>query len=175
MLHAPGGAGSGEVRDEGIERQASEIVDLLPRTMRGLFALDVDDPATELPVGQLRVCGVLKDGPHNMSALSRELGISLSATTQIADRLERAGFVERVCADGDRRVKRLILTPHGTRVMRERRERRIACVREALSRLTPEAREDVLAALRLLRAACSDPPCPDEPASEAETAVVNLV
>ena len=47
--------------------------------------------AAELPLAQLRVCGVLCDGPRPMSAVSRELGVSLSAMTQIADRLERAG------------------------------------------------------------------------------------
>ena len=45
-----------------------------------------------------------------MSSLGRELGVSLSAITQIADRLERAGLVTRVAKGGDRRVRRLELT-----------------------------------------------------------------
>ena len=59
--------------------------------MRQLFSAD-DHLAAELPLAQLRVCGMLYDGPHPMSVLSRELGVSLSAMTQIADRLERAGW-----------------------------------------------------------------------------------
>ena len=39
-----------------------------------------------------------------MSALGRKLGVSLSAMTQIADRLERADMVKRVAEDSDRRV-----------------------------------------------------------------------
>ena len=48
-----------------------------------------------------------------MSALSREFGVSLSAMTRIADRLERARLVKRVAEGGDRRIRHLQLTPRG--------------------------------------------------------------
>ena len=91
--------------DEVIAEQAAAIVAALPKLMRQLFTLDVDDPVLELPVAQLRVCSILHEGPRTMSALSRELGISVSATCQPADRLERANMVERVAQTQDRRVK----------------------------------------------------------------------
>ena len=75
--------------------EANKIASLLPALMRQLFTLD-DDLAVDLPLAQLRVCASLQDGPLPMSALSRELGVTLSAMTQIADRLERANLVSRV-------------------------------------------------------------------------------
>ncbi len=92
--------------------EANQIASLLPALMRQLFMLD-DDLAADLPLAQLRVCAILRDGPHPMSVLSRELGVSLSAMTQIADRLERAKMVSRVAEDSDRRVRCLQLTQKG--------------------------------------------------------------
>jgi len=142
------------VNDQLLE-QAVELERLLPQLARRLFALHPDDPTLELPVAQLRVCSVLQSGPSTMSTLADELGISMSAVTQIADRLERAGLVERVAEHDDRRMKRLVLTPHGVAVMSARLERRVDRVAVALDGLTMHRRDEVLCALRDLLNATS--------------------
>lgn len=142
--------------DPKLREQAAVIVDLLPRLMRGLFELNTDDPAVELPVAQLKVCGILREGPQTMSAISRELNITLSATTQIADRLEGSGMVERVCETEDRRVKCLQLTPKGEEIMRKRRIRRTADVEKVLAGMSPDARGEVVDALQTLLRACNN-------------------
>jgi len=53
-----------------------------------------------------------------MSALAGQLQCDASTVTGIADRLEAAGIVERRPAEHDRRVKTLVLTPHGEQVRR---------------------------------------------------------
>jgi len=112
----------------------------------------------DLPLAQMRVCSLLYDGSQTMSALSRELGISLSAMTQIADRLERSHLVERVSEEGDRRVKLLCLTDQGREIMRLKREKRKRRVSKVLRRLDTESRRAVLDALQmLLDAAYKDP------------------
>ena len=60
-----------------------------------------------------------------MSVLSRELGVSLSAMTQIADRLERARLVKRQFEGTDRRVRSLQLTSRGQKIMQAREEARV--------------------------------------------------
>jgi DNA-binding MarR family transcriptional regulator len=130
--------------------QAADLESLLPKLMRRLFTLDPSHPANELPVAQLRVCTILQAGPRPISAVSEELGISVSAVTQIADRLERAGFVERVAGRDDRRMKKLQLTGHGTEVMCSRRETRVRRAAAALEHLPPAARAEVLQALNVL-------------------------
>lgn len=70
--------------------EAKRMTELLMSLMRDIFA--VDDQASELPMRQLRVCAMLYEGSRSMSSLSRELGVSLSAMTQIADRLERIAW-----------------------------------------------------------------------------------
>ena len=134
--------------NELLNNQVAEIATILPRLMRRLNLLYADDPAMELPMAQMRVCSLLYDGPETMSSLSRELGISLSAITQIADRLERSGRVERVPETEDRRVKILRLTEEGQEMMRSRRERRKRRISEVLGCLAPDSRQAVLDGLQ---------------------------
>ncbi len=147
--------------DDALAGLASEVASILPRLMRRFHVLTDTDPSMDLPIAQLRLCSVLRGGSRTMTCLAHELGISHSAVTQIADRLERSGLVERVPESDDRRVKILTLTPLGEDLMRARRESRTQRVREALERLTPDARQQVLDALRLLITAA--------PASTAES------
>ena len=141
--------------NESLNDQVAEIATILPRLMRRLFVIYADDPAMELPMAQMRVCSLLYDGSQSMSALSRELGISHSAITQIADRLERSHMVERVSETEDRRVKTLRLTAEGREAMRLRRERRKRRVSEVLGCLDPDSRRAVLEALNMLLDAAS--------------------
>jgi DNA-binding MarR family transcriptional regulator len=129
--------------------EAVAIATLLPAIMRQLFTLD-NDLTADLPLAQLRVCLSLHDGPLPMSALSRELGVTLSAMTQIADRLERANLVSRVAEEKDRRVRCLQLTPRAEKIMRRHQDTRIHNVSVAINNLSPEERKEILAALETL-------------------------
>ncbi len=133
--------------------QARAVGAALLGLARHLLAAD-HDAAAELPLAQLRVCGVLYRGPRAMSALGRELGVSLSAMTQIADRLERARLVKRVAEGTDRRIRCLRLTPRGERIMRRREEARFRRILAALAQLPTGARTEVLEALERLVRAC---------------------
>jgi len=157
MAAALGGGtvGGGRGMVETVEsRQARGIVSLLPALMRVLSRLD-DDPAAELPLAQLRVCSILCGGPRSMSALSRELGVSLSAMTRIADRLECARLVKRVAEGDDRRIRHLQLTPRGEKIMRQRDEARVRSVSAMLAHLPQKRRKEVRSALETLMDACT--------------------
>lgn len=136
--------------------QASDLTNLLPRLMRAIFTLDGNDPTMELPVAQLRVCNLLDEGPRTISALARELSITVSAVTQIADRLEAADLVERLAGKKDRRTRNLRLTGRGAEVLRFRRQRRVRRALKVLSELTPTDRAKALKALFALLAASTD-------------------
>lgn len=136
--------------DEALREQSEAVVTLLTTLWRRLSTLDADDPAMEIPGAQMRVCGMLRDGPRTMSALSDELGISHSAITQIADRLERAQMVERVPGEDDRRCKKLRLTSHGLEVVNARLERRVARTMEILRPLSKQERDAAITALSAL-------------------------
>lgn len=142
------------VVERGEANQARTMTDLLMSLMRDIFAVD-DQAAAELPLRQLRVCAMLYEGSRSMSSLSRELGVSLSAMTQIADRLERAGLVKRSFEGTDRRVRCLQLTPRAQQIMRLREDSRVQRASAALEQLPPPERKNVLATLHALQIACA--------------------
>ena len=63
------------------------------------------------------------DAPVQMSALASSLQCDNSNVTGIVDRLEAAGLAQRRPAERDRRVKTVVLTPHGEAVRDEVRRR----------------------------------------------------
>jgi DNA-binding MarR family transcriptional regulator len=73
---------------------------------------------------QLQVLLMLADGSEvPMGALAEKLFCEASNVTGIVDRLETRGLIERRPDPGDRRVKRLGITPEGLRVHGEALER----------------------------------------------------
>jgi DNA-binding MarR family transcriptional regulator len=135
--------------------EAEKIALLMPALMRQMFTLD-DDLSIDLPLAQLRVCAMLRDGPRPMSLLGKELGVSLSAMTQIADRLERAKLVSRVGRENDRRVRCLELTRHGEKIMHRREQSRIQNVSAVLKNVSGSARKEIVAAMEILMKASMD-------------------
>lgn len=131
-----------------LETQAKTAAGFLLQLVQGLFP--GDDPAARLPIAQLRVCNTLRGGRRSMSALSRKLGVSLSAMTQLADRLEKAHLVKRVAETADRRVKCLQLTERGEKIMQMREEARVQRMAALLERLSPDARQEVQDVLEMM-------------------------
>lgn len=146
--------------------QTKLLVNHVMALARQIFALETD-PDADLPVGQLRVCSILQSGARPMSSIGRGLGVSLSAMTQIADRLERARLVKRVAENGDRRVRCLQLTPRGEKIMRLREEKRLERASALLQYFAPQARTEVLAALETLSRACEAMQEQSQPAESA--------
>lgn len=137
-----------------VDRQTAAISSLLMEFVRSI--LYVEDVTAELPLKQLHVCGTLVAGPLTMSELANELGISPSATTQIADRLERAGLVMRTSDGADRRVRCLKLTPAGMRAMKRREAVRQARIAAICKQLSSADRDRIIDAFQTLQQALND-------------------
>jgi DNA-binding MarR family transcriptional regulator len=119
--------------------------------------LSVDDSMMDLPLRQLKVCTALYRQIHSMSEISRELGLSPSAVTQVANRLERRGLIERVAQDDDRRVRKLRLTRKGQRVMRSREEKQLCRIAAVLDQLSAKELQQIMTGLELLAQSCTTP------------------
>src|SRR3954465_15510355 len=70
----------------------------------------------ELAPQQMIALRMLGAGPRKMSELAQALFCDNSNVTGIVDRLEERGLLRREAAEGDRRVKLLVLTKEGERV-----------------------------------------------------------
>src|SRR5436190_23614648 len=98
--------------------------------------LGVDDSMMDLPLRQFKVCLTLYRQSRSMSEISRELKLSPSAITQVSDRLERRGLIERVFQDEDRRVRKLRLTRKGQQLVRSREKKQLRRIATALNKLS---------------------------------------
>jgi DNA-binding MarR family transcriptional regulator len=73
----------------------------------------------ELAPQQMIAVRILGGGPRKMSELAQTLFCDNSNVTGIVDRLEERGLVRREAAEGDRRVKLIVLTKEGEAVRAE--------------------------------------------------------
>lgn len=73
------------------------------------------------------LCIIYEKGQITMGELCREISSACSTATDLADKLEKAGYVERIREKRDRRVVRLNILPRGEKavkaVMEERAEK----------------------------------------------------
>jgi DNA-binding MarR family transcriptional regulator len=70
----------------------------------------------ELAPQQMIALRMLGAGPRKMSDLAQSLFCDNSNVTGIVDRLEERGLVRREAAEGDRRIRLLVLTDEGERM-----------------------------------------------------------
>jgi DNA-binding MarR family transcriptional regulator len=94
------------VATSGQRQRVLAALDLTPNDSRALHTLDPREGRT-------------------MRSLAEEWGCDASNATWIVDRLEARGLAERRAQPGDRRVKRVVLTPSGVRT-REKLQRGMA-------------------------------------------------
>lgn len=147
---------SEDPENKNIAAQAARLEAVMPAIAQRLFTVAPSHPLADMPIAQLRLCSLLltRESP-TLSQVAEELHISASAATQLADRLEKSGMVERVLSSGtngdcDRRSRYLRLTEKGFTLMQSRRQFRQSGARRALQHLFPEDRRRLLEVLEKL-------------------------
>lgn len=105
------------------------------------------------------------NGRPRMSDLAERLTLSRGGITKLVDRLEGAGYLERISCTEDRRSFQAELTPAGKTMLEEMRGIYVAELERHLRRLSPEEAELVTAALEKV----TDSTC-DDAHAEAATA-----
>jgi DNA-binding MarR family transcriptional regulator len=113
---------------------------------------------TELTLTQLRALATIQlHQPMTVGALSAALRMSLASGSALADRLVRAGLLERHRDPDDRRQVLLELAPSAVRFLRRIEEHSRARLRRAVAAIEPHEREALATALgafvRVLREA----------------------
>jgi DNA-binding MarR family transcriptional regulator len=75
-----------------------------------------------------------KDGA-TVTTIAHELGLTIGSTSQLIDRLEVDGLVQRVDDESDRRVRRIYLNDRGTYLINQLKSLRMRQMEELLSNL----------------------------------------
>ena len=97
------------------------------------------DAESHLPAPQLSALSVIVyGGPITVGALAAAEQVRPPTMTKLVAAMEKAGLIERLSDESDRRVVRVRATSTGRRLLEEGRDRRIAVIAEALAAL-PES------------------------------------
>ena len=121
----------------------------------GRNLLSVDDSMMDLPLRQLKVCLVLDGQSHSMSEIGRALKLSPSSVSQVSDRLERRGLIERGVQEEDRRVRKLRLTRKGQQLIRRHKQQQLRQISDALHHLNADQVDQVVGGLEILVQSCA--------------------
>jgi len=96
---------------------------------------------------QYTVLAVLDElGEATMSRLSGVLGTTMGASTNLVDKLVRAGYIERERSTKDRRVVNVRVTPEGREVLNRATDESAKFLAEAFGQVSPEDRKIVIRA-----------------------------
>jgi len=125
--------------------------DLRPVLLRLARELRKETEQLGVTARQVTLLWLVKRSPGlSLAELAAEEGISPPALSGHVDRLERAGFLERVRSSEDRRRVGLALTDEGVRLLRRVRARRTTWLAENLRALDRSELEAIEAAIPAL-------------------------
>ena len=131
--------------------------DLRPVLLRLARELRKETEQLGVTARQATLLWLVKRSPGlSLAELAAEEGISPPAMSGHVDRLERAGFIERLRSSDDRRRVGLRLTDDGERLMRRVRARRTTWLADRLRALEPDALDSIEAAIPALMRLVSD-------------------
>ncbi|MFY2787549.1 MarR family winged helix-turn-helix transcriptional regulator [Rhodococcus sp. KRD162] len=125
--------------------------DLSVSAMRLTRRLRLHDSNDRLPVAQLSILTtLLREGPMTTGELAVRERIKPPSVSRSSHALEEAGLIYRVAHPTDGRQVVLQLTDSGTAVARDEVAAREVALAEQLEGLTPQQREALAAAARIL-------------------------
>jgi DNA-binding MarR family transcriptional regulator len=142
--------------------------EVLLSAIRAAMAVSVRaaDELGDVSTVQLRALTVLRENPGaNLLQLAQAMGVTVSTTSRLVDRLVAAGFVDRRPSAQTRREISLTLTRTGRARLKRYDDLRLAEVRPCLERLPAGQREAVVEALRSLVGGADPASVPEETAS----------
>jgi len=129
-------------------KQAERVSVLIPQIAKNIrisnFIDNVRPGLTLSQVATLRLLEEARSGTLSMGQIAHELGVTLSTTSSLVDRLHREGLVARGVNDRDRRVVLVRLTTEGKTVI----QRMLSLLTDLLTRLLAhltEAEQESLA------------------------------
>jgi DNA-binding MarR family transcriptional regulator len=93
---------------------------------------------------------IYRTGSCGVTEIADQLGVTSAAASQMLERLVKQGVVLRTEDPGDRRVKRIMLTDKGRRILDEAIQARQSWFEELAHSLSPSEKDSVVTALKLL-------------------------
>ena len=123
------------------------IGDFMRRSMRSLILYSKKNGLSMSQVGALFQ---INHGRNNVSDLGEGLGITKAAASQMLERLVQQELILRSEDPQDRRVKQLVSTDKGCRIMQESVQARQGWLEDLVSILSEDEKKQIAAAVKVL-------------------------
>jgi DNA-binding MarR family transcriptional regulator len=91
-----------------------------------------------------------RGGTSGVSNISDDLGVTSAAASQMLDRLVQQELILRSEDPDDRRVKNIVLTDKGRKILKESLHMRQAWLEDLAAALSPAEKQQIIAALQIL-------------------------
>ncbi len=130
------------------EKVLMAIVRVAERFKKNSSAIVKDWGLTFPQYNLLRVLEASENGQNTIKNVNRIMLVSGANMTGISKRLEKNGFIVRMSDPNDDRLKRLQITPEGTRVLNEIQDNKERSVRKYLIKFSDEEKSALLETLR---------------------------
>jgi DNA-binding MarR family transcriptional regulator len=131
-------------------RQLDELAAALPQRASALTRIFFARTATGLSRAEVGFLAALSSSPHRITELAAREGISQPGATQLVNRLEERGWVERSTHPQDGRVVVVEITGAGTAELERVRAEYRALLHEEITALDDEQVETLAAAVGIL-------------------------
>src|SRR3954469_24224527 len=102
------------------------------------------------PTSTATLATISREGPLTLGELAAAEQVAPPTVTKVIGKLEAAGLVDRLIDPADRRVCRVALSPAGHKHVDVSRSRRTAWLADRVAELSPEEREQLMAAIDVL-------------------------
>jgi len=129
---------------------AEEVLDVIPLGMRSI-ARELRRMKHGLALAHFRLLHILAHAPHHLRELAEKRGVSAATMSRSISTLVEKGWVGRTQDPSDRRSVLIELTPAGRQVLGEIQRELGARVADLCAPLSPAEREQLTAALTILR------------------------
>jgi DNA-binding MarR family transcriptional regulator len=155
------------------------VVDAVVRASRALVGITLralSSASDEVTLPQLRTLVVVSlQGPQTVSALAERLDVHASTMTRMCSRLVARGLVARKPSALDRREVVIELTATGQGLVDEVMDKRRREINAVVSRMTPDDRDRVVAALELFSQAADGNASADRETTQLVEAIAPAV
>ena len=131
-------------------RQLDELAAALPQRASALTRIFFARTATGLSRAEVGLLVALSSGPHRITELAAREGISQPGVTQLVNRLQERGWVERRTDPQDGRVVVVAITGAGGEELERVRAEYRALLHEEITALDDEQVETLAAAVGIL-------------------------
>lgn len=153
-------------------KQLRSLNDVFTNVMRQIFLTPISSDATqnELTWAHRKILLMIESGgPQKMSAIARQISVTMSGATAVVDKMVQAGLVTRELSPSDRRVVLIAISEKGRALMSDCVARQEKCFESVLDRLSPDKQTELLESFERIHSLLKELQDPQEVAAAQDS------